>query len=423
MTTADYRIEVRKVEVSAHRRIQYEVAYGAKVSRFFSGEPFFVEYDRDIVGVPEGILVIPLLANLCPVAWIAGADVYVERLDRGFYESLRQARASFAKLYPRLRFGGELHVGQLTDDPAPESPERSAAFFSGGVDSLGTFIRKKDEKPYFITIWGGDIGFGYPQIWHEVQWYNEMFGRLNGIESLFVKSSLRTFLNEELIAFNYGRFTHGWWPGIQHGIGMVGLCAPLAYRLGIRRLYVPSALPPKLAEAIPDGSNTMINNRIQWAGTRVQLEGEELTRQDKVGLIADYIRATGQKLNIRVCWSNQSYGNCCRCEKCLRTASALAAEGIDPREAGFPVREDTFVYLREQLPQWLPSNALRVEYWSEIRDRGIANRASLREEDRAFFEWLQRLDLPAFKKKRSVMKTLKDLIPHPLFLYIKKKII
>ncbi|MBW5448374.1 hypothetical protein GE107_20225 [Cohnella sp. CFH 77786] len=421
MGKTDNQIDVLDVTAERDGTVRYSVRYGSKVSQFFSGEPFFVQYDRDVSEVPAGILMIPLLSNLLPVAWVAGADVHVGQLDRRFYESLRKVKESFALLYPRLKFTGDLHVREVTDDAPAADPVRSAAFFSGGVDSLGTFLRRKEENPYFVTIWGGDIGLHQPHIWREVKRHNEAFGRSNRIESLFLKSSMRTFLNEELIAFTYGRFTHGWWPGVQHGIGMVGLCAPLAYMLGIGNLYVPSALPPKLARAVPDGSNTLINNQIRWTGTKVQLEGEELTRQDKVGLIADYIRSRDSDLTVRVCWSNKEYGNCGRCEKCSRTIAALLAEGIDPRRAGFPVTPETVEHIRQQLPKWLSSSELRVEYWNEVRARGMENDARIREEDRAFFAWLRSRNLSSYYRKRSAKKMLLDLIPHPLFLYLKKK--
>ncbi|WP_123041925.1 hypothetical protein [Cohnella candidum] len=423
MTGKENRIYVKEATVEEGRTIQYRVEYGAKAARYFSGKEFFVQYDRPIRGVPEGILMIPLLANLLPVAWAAGADVYVDKLDRAFHESLLEVKAAFGLLYPRIKFSGELYVRQLTDDRPVLPPTRSAAFFSGGVDSLGTFLRRKEENPYLITIWGGDIGFHQPHIWHEVRRYNRDFAQAHGMESLFIKSSLRTFLNEERIAFQFGRFTHGWWPGLQHGIGMVGLCAPLAYALGIGNLYVPSALPPKLAVSIPDGSNTLINNRIRWAGAKVQLEGEELTRQDKVTLISDFIRGreAGLGLTVRVCWSNKVYGNCGRCEKCSRTIAALMAEGIDPEAAGFPMEADTRDYIRQQLPGWLGTSALRAEYWNEIRLRSIANVAAIRQEDRAFFGWFRQLDLKAGLKGKRARDLLIDLIPHPLFLFLKRR--
>lgn len=416
------RIHVRNVTVSEGGTVRYSVQYGADVSRYFSGETFYVQYDRDMRQVPRGILMIPLLANLCPVAWIAGADVYVDELDKDFRDSLDKAKAAFAAMYPRIKFSGELRAGRLTEDAPAAEPNRTAAFFSGGVDSLGTFLRRKDENPYLITIWGGDIGLHQAHIWREVKRSNEAFAQMHGMESLFLKSNLRGFLNEELIAFNFGRFTHGWWPGVQHGIGMVGLCAPLAYALGIRHLHVPSALPPKLSRAVPDGSNTTVNNQLRWAGATVALEGEEITRQDKVALIADYIRGTGRKLTVRVCWSHKQFGNCGRCEKCSRTIAGLLAEGVDPAMAGFPPAADALDPIRQQLPKWLGAgSALRVEYWDEIRMRSIRNDAAIRPEDRAFFDWFRKLDLPSMGGKRSVKQALLDLIPHPLFLYLKRK--
>ncbi len=428
MATNRNRIDVGRIQVDGSNTVHYEVEYGVHAGRYFSGTPFFVQYDRhvDLQGIPDGILVIPLLSNLLPVAWAIGADVHVERLDRAFHECLAEVKQAFNLLYPRIGFAGSLHVGQLTDETPTAPAERAAAFFSGGVDSLGTFLRRQAEQPYLITIWGGDIGLHQPALWEEVRRHNAAFGRSHGMENLFIRTGMRTFLNEERIAFRYGRFTHGWWPGIQHGIGMVGLCAPLAYALGIGKLYVPSALPPRLARAVPDGSNTLINNRIRWAGARVQLEGEEWGRQDKVALIADYLRGRASDLTVRVCWVNEAYGNCGKCEKCLRTIAALLAEGIDPRRAGFPYAAATLDAIRAQLPDWLSNSALKAAYWEEVRGRSLApaeGDVRMREDEAAFFAWLQQLDLAGYGKRGAMRRRLLDLIPHPLFLYLKKIIV
>lgn len=419
------RIVIGGIRVDGSNTVHYEVEYGAGAGRYFSGAPFFVQYDRqvDVRSVPDGILAIPLLANLLPVAWAIGADVRVARLDRAFHDCLTEVKQAFNLLYPRIGFAGSLHAEQLTDDMPAAPAQRAAAFFSGGVDSLGTFLRRQAEWPYLITIWGGDIGLHQPELWEEVKRHNAAFGRSHGLDSLFIRSGMRTFLNEERIAFRYGRFTRGWWPGIQHGIGMVGLCAPLAYALGIGRLYVPSALPPRLARAVPDGSNTLINNRIRWAGTHVQLEGEEMGRQDKVALIAEYLRGRSADLTVRVCWMNGAYGNCGKCEKCLRTIAGLLAEGIDPCRAGFPYGPETLDAIREQLPGWLSSSKLMAAYWEEVRGRSFApaeGGVRTREEEAAFFAWLQQLDMAGYGKRGALRRRLLALVPHPLFLYLKR---
>lgn len=424
MTAWDNQIFAQEATVGEDgRTVRYSVQYGAKAKRFFSDEPFFVRYDRDVSGVPRSVLMIPLLANLCPVAWIAGADVFVDCLDKKFYHSLLAAKDSFAAMYPRLKFAGHIHAGELVDaDPAGETA-RSAAFFSGGVDSLGTFLRRREENPYLITVWGADITFAQKEMWDEVSRYNENFGRSNGLDCLMIHSSMRSFLNEEYISFHCERITHGWWSGVQHGLGLSGLCAPLAYALGIRRLYVPSALPPTLSASMPDGSNTMICNQVQWAGTRVQLDGEEQTRQDKVAAIAEWMRGSQASPTVRVCWTNKSYGNCGRCEKCLRTIAALMAEGVDPSRAGFPVGRQTYEDIRKQLPVWLSSNnPLKIEYWKEIADRSLTNDRLLRPEDRSLLEWLRALDYRVRRQRRNMSQALLDWLPHPVFLSIKKAV-
>jgi len=390
------------------------------VDKFFSGAPFFVQYDRDMRDVPESILMIPLLANLMPLAWVVGARVHVKTLDRRFYDSLASVRASMSRLYPRLKFSGSLMVDHLTEDVPASGGEHAATLFSGGVDSLATFLRRKAERPYLITIWGGDIGLHQQTVWKKVREHNRSFGEQNGVENLFLITSMRTFLNEAQIAFHFGRYTRGWWPGVQHGIGTVGLCAPLAHSLGIGMLYVPSALPPQLAQVFPDGSSPHVVNRIGWTGTRVRLDGESCTRQDKVRLIAEDWRSRQTSMMLRVCWSNPQYGNCGVCEKCSRTMTALLAEGIDPRRAGFPMHEDTLQQIRLRLPGWLAADPLRVAFWFEVQQRSLENEAHLPEESRSFFAWLQSKNLNPLRRRRHAHRRWIDWIPHSWFLCLKK---
>ncbi|WP_123041923.1 hypothetical protein [Cohnella candidum] len=424
MRTEEKRIRIKNVRVADGNTVTCDVEYGSKVRGYFSGEPFYVQYDRNVENVPAGVLVIPLLANLCPVAWVTGADVYVEELDRAFYRSLQRIKESFRALYPKLPISGGLFAGRLADHLSlPAEGSRSAMFFSGGVDSLATCLRKREERPYLITVWGADIGLGQPDIWEQVRESHVAFGKAFGMENLFIKSNLRGFIQEDRVADEFGRITRGWWPGIQHGVGMIGLFAPLGWRLGVRQLYIASSLPPKMALTVPYGSHTTVDNHVRFADTAVELEGEELTRQEKMGVIADYVKRTGdQGLKIRVCWTNGEYGNCCRCEKCARTAAGLQAEGIDPRACGFPVDGELSAFTRENLPDWLAQNRIWVEYWDEIKRRSLSNAELLREEDRPFLEWLQGIDVHAHKKRRSARDSILDLLPHSIYIWIKKTV-
>ncbi|MBW5448372.1 hypothetical protein GE107_20215 [Cohnella sp. CFH 77786] len=424
MAAEGKRIHVKGVRVSDDGRcVAYEIDYGNRVGSYFSGEPFQVQYDRNVGEVPASVLFIPLLSNLCPVAWVTGADVYVEELDRAFYHSLQKVRDAFSVLYPKLHFKGRLNVGRLVHNRSPQQHlGRNALFFSGGVDSLAACLRKTAERPYLITVWGADIGIGQPHVWEQVKENHSVFGEAFGMENLFLKSNLRTFIHEARMADEFGRITRGWWPGIQHGIGMIGLSAPLGYLLGFRHLFLASSLPPKLAQTVPYGSHATVDNQIRFADTSVRSEGEELSRQDKMTVIADYIRESGTGLQIRVCWANNEYGNCCRCEKCARTAAGLQAEGIDPRLCGFPEAERLIEFTRQNLPSWLAQNRIWVEYWDEIRRRSLSNRDRIRSEDRPFLEWLQSIDPYSHKQKRSARDVFLDLLPHALYIWLKKTV-
>lgn len=78
--------------------------------------------------------------------------------------------------------------------------------------------------------------------------------------------------------------------------------------------------------SLPWGSNPVSNFYSGSESFRVYTDGSELTRLDKSRLIAD------SKIimeNLRVCWQkNPRAGNCCSCEKCLRTMLGFKANNF-----------------------------------------------------------------------------------------------
>src|SRR5699024_3401524 len=121
----------------------------------------------DISYVPESILVIPLLANICPIAWITDSVIYCDQVDKKFLESLTVVRDSFRKMYPKHRWEGELITDSLVNNQKyfGTNQSRSALFFSGGVDSLASYIQTRFEKPSLIAVWGADISVDNIEGW------------------------------------------------------------------------------------------------------------------------------------------------------------------------------------------------------------------------------------------------------------------
>ena len=68
---------VKNIEISDDKkRISYEYTIDKAIAKFFNKkEKFHVQYQEEIATVPISIAVIPLLANIMPIAWFVGFDV------------------------------------------------------------------------------------------------------------------------------------------------------------------------------------------------------------------------------------------------------------------------------------------------------------------------------------------------------------
>ncbi|QGQ94418.1 hypothetical protein EHS13_05615 [Paenibacillus psychroresistens] len=423
MSVRSRSIRIENIYVEETNKVCYTVEYGSEVRKFFTDESFFAEYEIDISEVPIGLLGIPLLANLMPLAWATNAEVYIKELDSLYYSSLQSLKQVYQTMYPDMRFAGKLHVERLVDSERPTTKEpRSAMFYSAGVDSLATFIRKKQEKPYFVTIWGADVLLNQPEFWFELKNNVKQFGERNEIESLFIKSNLHTFINEGMISYYFGRHMSSWWHGVQHSTGLIGLVAPLAYVNNISQFYIPSAVPTEQSKIRTHGCSHLFDNKIKWSGTHVNLEALELWRQDKVKLIADYIRTEDSSLQIRVCWRSPVYGNCSKCEKCARTAIGLLLEGIDPNEHGFKLTTEILEGHKSVIiPAW--SSHLDYAYveWDKLKSRSFQQLGHVPLRYVPFFHWMQQVQIKRLKKHKSKLEAWVKKLPPSWFMFVKKQ--
>lgn len=143
-------------EISANDdRLECSVRSSTDLERFFTDEPFRTSYDVPIEDVPAGVLAIPVLAQVCPVAWANGADVYVDEVDATFARALEDVQASLCEMYDFLE-GGTLYA-RSTIEPEPEPGDESGLLFTGGVDSTCSYVRHREESPTLISIRGWTI--------------------------------------------------------------------------------------------------------------------------------------------------------------------------------------------------------------------------------------------------------------------------
>lgn len=311
---------------------KYEVT-GPWTEAFNLGQNFYVEYDVNLANIPTGVALIPLLANILPMAWVYDALVEAPVCDSDFFSCLEDVKHGYEEMYPTLNFGGELKAAKLQDCSGRR--EGAICLFSGGVDAFNTLIQHIDEKPLLFTLRGSDVALADVKGWHNVEKHVETVSQTFDVKHLTAASSFRTFLNEGVLCKKVSSSGDNWWHGFQHGLGILGHTAPIAWSLGKRTVYIASSFTAEDKGKVTCASDPTIDNYVRFCGVSVVHDGYEFRRQDKVKNIVRFARNSGIPVKLRVCWESAGGSNCCRCEKCFRTFLAVYAEGANPKEYGF----------------------------------------------------------------------------------------
>lgn len=326
-------------------RLRCSLECTGRVRRFFTGADLQVDYGRDVSTVPDRILTIPVLAQVCPVAWAAAATVYVPAVDEQFLASLETVHDVVVEMYPS--FVGERHLeaDSVVADDAPPGSE-SALLFTGGVDSMASFLNNRDDDPQLVTIQGWVFRNTQPGAWQNLRDYVEDFADAVGVRANFVESNLHSFLNPGMLDAHYRRYLEGtWYAAVGHGLGLLGLCAPLTWASDVGRLAIAATYHEGLDFEESWGSHPDVDGNVEWTGTRCRHDGYDVSRQDKVDAIVEFARESSHDVAIQVC--NERVENCGRCAKCLRTITGLLAAGADPGRFGYDLDEETVALARE----------------------------------------------------------------------------
>ncbi|EMA30848.1 hypothetical protein C445_16116 [Halobiforma lacisalsi AJ5] len=382
------------------RSLECDVRPRGRGERFFTGEPFEVTYDRPIEDVPDGVLAIPVLANVCPVAWANGADVYVDEVDETFAHALEDVQGVLESMYEFME-GGDLYARRTIDadpdsDPDPDGDGgESALLFTGGVDSTCSYVRHRDEEPILASIRGWTITPDPEDDgdWADLQERVSSFAAERDLDTAFLETNALEALDHAMLLAHYRHRVDGaWYSSVGHGLGLLGLCAPMAYVRGVEDVYVAATHWEGID--LEWGSCPAIDDRVRWASTRCHHDGYELTRQERVDVIADYVEAEAPTLELQTC-NRRMDGNCGECEKCYRTAVGLRLSGLDPTAHGYPFSHEEYDEIRRAMErgEWELGQDERY-MWADIRERARETDPESPAE-RRFFEWLVETDLEA----------------------------
>lgn len=353
---------VNSIEMTgAGTRISYEYEVSDDIKKYFK-TPFFIEYDCSVAEVPESILIIPLLANILPISWLAGFDITINTLDRQFYQAALDIKAVFIKEFPEiLNHSSSLMVNQLVDNTAAyhrDKVKKDALLFSGGVDAYASYFNHQQDDMDLILIQGADIPLNDSKQWATAKKNinNEVILQQN--HKHYIAMNCRDFYTYRVKELVYGG---GWWGKVQHGLTLTCAVAPLAYKKGYHSLYI--AATDTIGFQVFWGSMPDIDNNVRWAGTQVVHDGYHMHRLDKVESIIQNAERLEKNVNLRVCYSELNNGlNCNKCEKCYRTIFALTLFGRNPNHFGFAVDGSVYTHIEALWAKGFANEGVRYDW-------------------------------------------------------------
>jgi hypothetical protein len=256
----------------------------AYVNPSLSADPFFAACLIPAMALGKTLKIAsPISASLLCTA------EHVQDIFHNWYPELARVSLSVNPISrPRVRQGG---VG---------------CFFSGGVDSLYTFLKHEQEISTLVYVHGFDVKLDDGTLRKMVSESLRSFSNRSNKNIIEVETNLRDFTDQ-----------HGAWGEKIHGAALA--CIGLLLDNFLERIYVPST--NTYADLFPWASHPLVDPL--WSTETIQIihDGCEASRFEKIATFADDNRALS---TLRVCWENRNGAyNCGECEKCLRTMAAL----------------------------------------------------------------------------------------------------
>jgi hypothetical protein len=418
---ANPSIRIEESKILGNRRLSFKFSYSEEIKKYFLSNCFWVEYDEDINDVSPSILEIPAVSNILPIAWATGSNIYVKELDKGYLESVNKIKAVMKRWYPELSFSANIDVEKIVSNSFGNKGH--GLLFGGGIDSTASYIRNKSKKPNLIIVWGADIPLDREEFWRKVKKKYRDFANHENVNIAFIKTNMRQFLNEKLLTLRFGRYLsdHSWWGGLHHGIGLLGLCAPVSVTRHLGTILIAASHTQRLIE-YPWGSHPLVDNKISWADVKVIHDSYDLTRQEKIHhIIKPYIESSDSSPLLRVCWSQFQDFNCNECEKCSRTIAGLLVEGIDPNKCGFKIDSKVLGNIKQNLVEkkFILSPG-KVFLWKNIQEHipeKMANHSLYGCKE--FFEWIKDYDFSENLRREHFLLRVYHKIPENILKVIK----
>jgi hypothetical protein len=197
---------------------------------------------------------------------------------------------------------------QAKGSPAKPVNKGTFSFFSGGVDAIFTFLKRREEISHLVFIHGFDF-FVDSETFRTAAARNESFAR--GFDKVVIH-----------VETNYYSF------GYHHNLSRVltqgSTLASVALLLGFSRAYIPAS--DHYSYLAPLGSHPLTDPLYSNEWTEIVHDGAEARRVDKVIKVAECAPALAT-LTVCVEALNRNCGKCIKCLRTMITLRSLRATG------------------------------------------------------------------------------------------------
>lgn len=256
----------------------------------------------------------PWVVAMLPMAASRHENIRVSLpIDLFLVENLQAASRVWAGWYKHL---SEVKIeGPAYSASNTPRGKKSAAFFSGGVDSYFTIARRLPSNTYglpvigefdeLISVWGFDVSVHDEVGFHVLDQHLVAAAAEIGRRHFLIHTNLRD--NNTVLMKEWGPLAHG------AGIAFISLLLEKRYD----RVFFGSSYP--VEKQFPWGSHSVVDALFSTLNLDIVNDGASTTRVLKTDTVAKYPPAQSM---LHVCQA-VAENNCSECEKCYRTMIAL----------------------------------------------------------------------------------------------------
>lgn len=253
----------------------------------------------------------PWLICLLPLAVTIGEPIQIcNSIDSKLLENAKQLMQIWKCWYP------DLHIipieAKVVNYTGNVENKKTAAFFSGGVDSFFTLLFHNDPTlnnsihiDDLISVFGFDIPLKNKEAFSMMKENFQKVASELGKELIDVATNLRKT-----------HFNKSGWGKLSHGCAL----ASIAHLLGNRLSKVLIASTGGYTGLIPWGSHPLTDPLLSGSDLTIIHDGAAFNRLQKTEFISKYDLA---RKYLHVCYSIGTDKNCSQCVKCYRTMMML----------------------------------------------------------------------------------------------------